>query len=150
MRDGPLEFVPIVVGDQRWALPLRAVERVVAMVAIAALPESPAAVRGAINVHGEAVAVLDLELRLGRPRDRGHGADGLLVLLRTRRRRIAIPVDDVSEVITIDPDAIGLASTGAPVEGVAALPDGLLLISDVDAFLSAADEAALSAALEHA
>ena len=35
----------------------------------------------------------------------------------------------------------------APVAGIAALPDGVLLITDVDAFLSAEDEQAVAAAL---
>jgi purine-binding chemotaxis protein CheW len=152
MNERPVVVVPVVVGEQRWALPVGAVERVVAMVAVAALPDSPAAVRGAINVGGEAVGVLDLELRLGRPR-RERGADGLLVLVRTRRRRIALPVDEVRSVITIDPAAISPADSPAippPVAGLAALPDGVLLITDVDAFLSAAEDAALAAALEGA
>jgi purine-binding chemotaxis protein CheW len=143
--------IPVAVGDQRWALPLAAVERVIAMVAVAELPESPASVRGAINVHGEPVPVLDLEVRLGRP-PRDRGADGLLVLLRTRRRRIAIGVDDVDGVLAIEPSAIGPAGAQVPppVAGLAALPDGVLLITDVDAFLSASEEAALTAALEGA
>lgn len=142
----PLEVVEVVVGDQRWALPLDAVERVVAMVAIAALPASPVGVRGAINVHGEPVAVLDLDLRLGRPaRDRG--VADMLVLVRTPRRRVALPVDDVLGVVEVDRAAVGPAASPGPIGGVAALDDGVLLIFDVNAFLSAADDAALEAVL---
>ena len=141
--------VLVVVGDQRWALPLDAVERVVAMVAVAALPASPAGVRGAINVHGEPVAVLDLDLRLGRPA-RDHGVAAKLVLLRTPRRRVAVPVDDVLGVVALDAAAIGPPGAGIPalVGGVAALDDGVLLITDVNTFLSAAEDAAVAAALE--
>jgi purine-binding chemotaxis protein CheW len=146
-----LAAVPVVVGDRRWALPLGAVERVEAMVAVTDLPASPAGVCGTVNVHGEMVPVLDLEVRLGGP-PRQYGADAMLVLARTRLRRVALPVDDVLAVIAIDPASIGPAPPGvpAPVDGIAALPDGALLIADVDAFLSAADEAALAAALEGA
>ena len=62
-----VELVAVDVGGQSWALPLAAVERVVGMVAVSPLPESPAGVRGAINVGGEIVPVLDLDLRIGRP-----------------------------------------------------------------------------------
>lgn len=141
------EVVQVVVGDQRWALPLDAVERVVAIVAMAALPDSPAGVRGAINVHGEPVAVLDLDVRLGRPaRDRG--VAGRLVLLRTPRRRVAVPVDDVLGVVALDPATVGPHPLPGPIAGVAALDDGVLLIADVGAFLSAAEDAALAAVLE--
>jgi purine-binding chemotaxis protein CheW len=146
--DGQLELVAIDVGGQRWALPLSAVERAIPMVDIYPLPQAPTGVRGAINVHGEPVPVLDLDLRSGRaPRE--HGTRAKLVLARTATRRVALPVDEVLGVVEVASSAIGPApdSIPAPVAGIAALPDGVLLITDVDAFLSADDEQALAAAL---
>jgi purine-binding chemotaxis protein CheW len=141
-----VELVAVGVGEQRWALPLVCVERVVGMVAVTPLPESPAGVRGAINVAGEIVPVLDLDVRIGRPeRDRGAGAR--LVLARTATRRVALPVDEVLGVITVDAVTQPTERTPAPIAGTAALPDGVLAIYDVDAFLTAADEEALTAAL---
>jgi len=146
--DGQLELVAIEVGGQRWALPLSAVERAIPMVEISPLPQAPTGVRGAINVHGEPVPVLDLDLRSGRaPRE--HGTRAKLLLARTATRRVALPVDEVLGVVEVARSAIGPApdSIPAPVAGIAALPDGVLLITDVDAFLSADDERALAAAL---
>ncbi len=141
-------LVSVDVGGQRWALPLAAVERVIGMVAISPLPDSPAGVRGAINVHGEIVPVLDLDVRIGRP-SRERGTRGRLVLAQARGRRVALPVDDVLGVVEVDEAAIGPPpdDVPAPLGGIAALPDGVLLIYDVDAFLSAADEAAIDAAM---
>ena len=142
------EFVAVDVDGRLWALPLAAVERVLPMVAVSALPESPAGVRGAINVHGDVVPVLDLDLRVGRPaRDRGTG--GRLVLARTTRRRVALPVDDVLGVVAVEGAAVRPPPEAipAPIAGIAALPDGVLAIYDVDAFFTAADEEALAAAL---
>jgi len=146
--DGQLELVAIDVGGQRWALPLSAVERAIPMVEISPLPQAPTGVRGAINVHGEPVPVLDLDLRSGRaPRE--HGARAKLLLARTATRRVALPVDEVLGVVEVSRASVGPApdSVPAPVAGIAALPDGVLLITDVDAFLSADDERALAAAL---
>jgi purine-binding chemotaxis protein CheW len=146
-----VELVTADVGDQRWALPLAAVERVVGMVAISPLPESPVGVRGAVNVGGEVVPVLDLDLRLGRQvSDRGAGAQ--LVLARTSRRRVALPVDRVHGVLEVPAQTIGppVEHVPAPMSGTAGLPDGVLAIYDLDAFLSAEDEAALDAALTEA
>jgi purine-binding chemotaxis protein CheW len=140
-----IDLVALDVGGQRWALPLDCVERVVGMVAVSPLPASPAGVRGAINVAGEIVPVLDLDVRIGRP-ERDRGADARLVLARTSTRRVALPVDAVLGVITADL-APPVEHVPAPMAGTAALPDGVLAIYDVDAFLSAADEAMLDAAL---
>jgi hypothetical protein len=58
-------------------------------------------------------------------------------------------VDDVLGVIAVDAGLIGppLERTAAPMAGVAGLPEGVLAIYDLDAFLSADDEQALTAAL---
>jgi purine-binding chemotaxis protein CheW len=143
-----VELVAVDVGGQRWALPLEAVERVVGMVAVSPLPASPAGVRGAINVAGEIVPVLDLDVRIGRP-GRDRGADARLVLARTSTRRVALPVDDVLGVISVDATAVAppVEHVPAPIAGTVALPDGVRAIYDVDAFLSAADEAVLAEVL---
>jgi purine-binding chemotaxis protein CheW len=145
---GTLELVEVDVDGQRWALPLEAVERVVGMVAVSPLPGSPAGVSGVINVHGEIVAVLDLDVRIGRP-SRDRGTRGRLLLARTSTRRVALAVDDVLGVVEVDRAAIGPPpeAVPAPVAGIAALGDGVLLIYDVDAFLSPGDEQAVAAAL---
>ncbi len=143
-----VELVVAVVSGQRWALPLTSVERVVPMVAVSALPQSPLGVRGAVNVHGDVVPVLDLDARIGRPAH-APGVDGRLLLARTSRRRVALPVDDVLGVLEVQAAAIGPAPEGMPaaVAGVAALPDGVLVIYDLDAFLSPGEDEAVAAAL---
>jgi purine-binding chemotaxis protein CheW len=105
-------------------------------------------IRGAINVGGEIVPVLDLDLRIGRPTtDRGMSAR--LVLARTSTRRVALPVDDVLGVIAVARDRIAppVEQSPAPMAGVVSLEDGVLAIYDLDAFLTADDELALDAAL---
>jgi purine-binding chemotaxis protein CheW len=141
---GSAEVVLFAAGGRRWALPLAAVDRVVAMVAVSPLPGAPAGVRGAIDVHGDVVPVLDLGVRLGEP---AHplGASGQLVLARTARRRVALPVDESLGVATAP-----LRGAGTPLAGVAALADGVLAVYDLDAFLAAGEEDRLTLALAEA
>ena len=78
------------------------------MVEISPLPGAPTGVRGAINVHGEPVPVLDLDVRIGRePRERGTSAK--LLIARTATRRVALPVDEVLGVLAVPRGAIGPA-----------------------------------------
>jgi purine-binding chemotaxis protein CheW len=136
--------VAFAVGERRWGLPLECVERVVAMVAVAPLPGAPEGVRGAINVHGAVVPVLDLGRRLGDP-PHPLGADARLVLARTRRRRVALPVDEALDVVALAPRA-----ASGPLAGVAPQDDGLLAVYDLDAFLSHGEEDQLTLALAEA
>lgn len=148
---GTLSLVVFVIDAQWYALPLAAVERVLPMVAVAPLPQAPPIALGMINLHGVALPVLDMGRRVGLPA-REYGVTAQLLVARTPRRTMALPVDEVLGVREVaaqtvsPPDAVlpGLAH----VAGIAALPDGMLLIYDLDAFLSLEEECHLTCALE--
>jgi purine-binding chemotaxis protein CheW len=138
------------VEGARYAVPLSSAERAFRMVAVSPLPGSPVVVLGGINLEGRAVAVVDLRRRLGLP-PRDYGLAARLLVVRTPRRRLAIAADDVLGVAEVEADAITprtLLSGAGPVAGVAALPDGLLIIQDLEAFLTLDEERQLDRALE--
>lgn len=148
-----LQVVVFVVDGQRYALPLAAAERVVSMVAISPLPDAPDSVCGAVNVHGEVTPVLDLRRRLGLP-SREHGLESRLLLARTPHRVVALPVDEVQGVAAVTRAQVVSPESVAPglatLAGIAALPDGLLLIDDPSAFFSLEDEHRLDEAIDRA
>jgi purine-binding chemotaxis protein CheW len=135
--------------EQLFGLPLETVERVLPMVAVTPLPQAPAIARGVIDVHGRITPVVDLRRRLGFP-DRTLGLTAHLLVGRTRRRTLALPVDavlGVREVETAVPAGAVLPGL-AHLAGIVAMPDGLLFIHDLDAFLSLDEERQLATALE--
>ena len=138
------------VEGARFGLPLEVVERVLRAAAVTPLPGAPGMVSGVLQLHGEVVAVVDLRRRCGLPaRDMDLG-DHILVA-RTAKRRLAIPVDGVSGVVSwrcadFVPGAALARDIGAW-KGVARLADGLLLVQDLEAFLSPEEEGDLDAAL---
>jgi purine-binding chemotaxis protein CheW len=136
--------------DGRYALPLAAVERVVAAVAITALPGAPAVVAGVVNVQGAIVPVYDLRRRFGLPARRLRATDQF-VLARAGARAVVVVVDRVSTIDCCAAEAWTAAGDLVPgmscVAGVVKLADGLVVIHDLDAFLSPGEEDALDAAL---
>lgn len=145
---------PLVVfrtANQSFALHLAAVERVLPMVAVSPLPGGPEIVLGAINLHGRVVPVLDLRRRLGLPECQ-YGLEAHVLAARARQRVVALPVDEVTGVHRVVADAVTAPDQVAPglalVNGVAPLEDGILVIHDLDAFLSSEEEVALARALE--
>lgn len=150
-EDRRLPLVVFVIEEQRYALPLAVVERVLPMIAVAPLPKSPAIALGVINLHGVVVPVLDIRRRFGR-RPRPWDVTAHLLVARTKRRILAVPVDEVRGVSEVaaarvaSPDAV-LPGIGH-VTGIVPLPDGLLFIHDLDAFLSLDEERELAQALE--
>jgi purine-binding chemotaxis protein CheW len=150
---GARSLRPLVVfslDGQRYGLPLPAADRVLPMVAVSRLPGCPDVVLGAINLHGEVIPVLDIRRRLGLPAG-DYGPAASILVARTLHRTVALPVDEVNGVAevpgedVVPPDAV-IPGIGH-VSGIAALADGLLLIHDLDTFLSIEEERQLAAAL---
>lgn len=145
-----LALAVFVIEGQRYALPVTVVERVLPMVAVSPLPQAPAVVLGVISVHGQVVPVVDFRRRVGlAPRDYGVGSH--LLVARTRRRALAIAVDEALGVRDVPPEAVTGADALLPgighVTGIVALPEGLLYVHDLETFLSLDEERGLSDAL---
>ena len=113
-------------------------------VAIAPLPKAPPIVEGVINVRGVLMPVLDIRRRFGIP-TRPLAPEQHLIVAQAGDRVVALRVDRALELIFLDEGAIEAAPRVVPgaeyVAGIARLPDGLVIIHDLKAFLSL-DEAA--------
>lgn len=146
------QLVILKLDGQRIGLPLAVVDRVVRAVAVTFLPGAPAGVVGAINVRGEVLPVFDLRRRFGLA-ERQPGWRDQIVLARTAQRPVAIGADEVSGVVQPDAQVVD-AATVVPglawVKGVVTLDDGLIVIHDLDSFLSLDEDRALVGALADA
>jgi purine-binding chemotaxis protein CheW len=144
-------LVLFTLDEQRYALILSAVTRVVRAVEITSLPKAPDIVRGVINVQGQVIPVVDIRKRFRLP-EREMGLSDQLIIASISRRTVALVVDAVDGVIElsnqemIPPERI-LPDTKY-VEGVIKLADGLVLIHDLDKFLSLKEDKKLDAALK--
>lgn len=147
---GRLDILAFKLSGHDYAIPLADVERLWRMVALTPLPKAPPIVEGVINVQGRVVPVLDIRTRFRLPAKPTQPSD-YLVVARAGTRRVALRVDRVVDVMAIDGDDVEDAAASVPqseyVAGIAKMPDGLLLIHDLVAFLSEAEGATLAAAL---
>lgn len=147
----PMQFVVFRLDVQRYALALASVDRIVRAVALTPLPKAPDIVLGVIDVGGGVLPVLNLRRRFGLP-ERDIRLTDQFLIARTSRRPVVLVVDEVQEVTVrmdsriVDPAQIvpGLRH----VHGVVRLGDGLVLIHDLDTFLSLDEMHALDEAME--
>lgn len=135
---------------QRYALSLAVVERIVRAAEVTGLPNAPANVLGVINVAGRILPVLNLRRRFGLP-EREISLSDQFLIARTKRRTVALVVDETQGVIEhSEAEIIGSAQIVpglGQIQGVAKLLDGLVLIHDLESFLSLEEEHALGAAM---
>lgn len=146
-------WVVFMLDTGRYALPLATVERVVRAAAITPLPRAPSIVLGALNVGGRVLPVFDIRQRFALPA-RALNPDDQFVIARTRSRAVALVVDGVQGLVGQSSDAVVSAKRISPelehIEGVITLEDGMVLIHDLEKFLSPAEASALEEAMKEA
>ena len=132
------------------ALPLDRVARAVRAVAATPLLQAPAIVCGIVNVQGRIVPVINLRRRFGLA-ERELALDDQLLIARSATRVLAMIVDAVAGVIECDEkDFVAVESVVGGtrlLKGIVKAPDGMVLIHDLDSFLSLDEERELDAAL---
>ena len=136
--------------DQRYALHLPAIDRVVRMVHITPVSSAPDILLGIVNLEGVVIPVMDVRRRFNLP-EREISLSDRLIFARTKRRSVALIADTVSGVIECSEYSLISAERILPelahVEGVIKFEDGLILIHNLDKFLSLEEEAAVDLAV---
>lgn len=120
------------------------------MVEISPLPKAPEIVLGVINVQGRIVPVFNVRKRFRLP-EREMSLSDQLIVAQTSRRTVAMLADAVSGVVAYPEQQVIAAEKILPgleyLEGVAKLENGMILIHDLDKFLSLEEEEILGHAL---
>ena len=149
-RTEMIQLVGFSLDDRRYALTLSVVERIVRAVDIVPLPKAPPIVLGIINVGGTIIPVFNIRQRFHLP-DREIEPWDQVILGKLGLRTVALVVDEVSSVVERPESEVTAAQEILPglegVQGVVRLEDGMILIYDLNKFLSLEEETALDEAL---
>ena len=145
------KLVTFSLDDRAFALYVSAVQRIIRVVEVTALPKAPEIVVGIINLQGTVIPVFDIRRRFHLPAREMQLSDQLIIA-STAKRTVALMVDSVNDVIEIPEEKIIAAEQILPeleyVEGVVKTEGGMVLIHDLERFLSLPEEKALDEALE--
>ena len=148
-----MQVIAVRVRGETFGLPAQNVVEIIRAVAVSPLPGSPTVISGVINVRGSTVVVIDPAVRFGKP-ETPIKPDDNFVLITTATRTLAVRVDIAEDLIDVNDDILTAAKSASPaadkIHGVAAMPDGALVIYDVAAFLSQAEGEAVEKALANA
>lgn len=145
-----MQVIVVRVRGEAFALPAQHVVEIIRAVAVSPLPGSPTVISGVINVRGNTVVVIDPAVRFGKA-ETPVKPDDNFVLVATATRTIAVRVEIAEDLIEVDDAAITAAKSASSavdkIHGVVAMPDGPLVIYDVAAFLTQAEDEAVEKAL---
>ncbi len=150
-RDSISQLLPFTLDGRKCALDVRVVDRIIPLVEVTPLPNSPEIVLGLVNVGGQIVPVVDLRQRLGLPQAEAE-LSARLIIARTAKRAVALPVDSVDGVIERSAGDVTEPGKVIPgtqlLKGFTKLDGSILLIHNLEAFLSLEEESRLREALD--
>jgi purine-binding chemotaxis protein CheW len=145
------QLVTFSLDDRKFALFVSAVQRIVRVVEVTALPKAPEIIAGIINLQGTLIPVFDIRMRFRLP-PREVRLDDQMIIATTAKRTVALIVDSVDDVIEIPGERVIAAEQILQeleyVEGVMKTEGGMVLIHDLERFLSLPEEKELDEAME--
>ncbi|BDG09677.1 chemotaxis protein CheW [Anaeromyxobacter paludicola] len=128
-------------GAERFALPLEAVrEVVVPRPPFARVPRAPGAVRGAMNLRGRVLAVVDFAQLVGLPEQPFAAGQGQVLVLDRERRGLGLLVGAVLGVEPLAPEGARaglLRGVAQGTGGAVSLVDPELLAAQAEALFGA-------------
>jgi len=126
----------VIAGGETFGLPITAIQTIFRIEDITPVPLGPPEIIGLTNLRGQIVTVLSLRRRL-RMADDPNPHDLLAIAIEHRNESFALVIDEVGDVITLDPQSrIAVPphlnpASAALTEAVFRLDNGILPILDI-------------------
>ena len=143
-RDATREVLVFVLGSEEYAVDILKVQEIRGFDKVTPIPAAPAYLKGIVNLRGVIVPVIDLRLKFQMPEPR-YDATTVMVVLRVAGRVIGMVVDAVSDVVRLAPGDIkaapqlGAVVDGSYIAGLATQDERMILLLDIEKFLSSAE-----------
>lgn len=142
----PLQAVTFLLDGQLYGLPIDVVQEIQQLVEFTPLPDAAPALVGIIDLRGSVVPAVDLRVLVGLPASE-FTLETPMVFCRIRGHVVCLIVDAVEDVVDLPAEGLqppsGLYSLADRMLGMCRLPQGLVLMLDVDRLVP---DAALAAA----
>jgi purine-binding chemotaxis protein CheW len=145
------QLVVFQLGAELYAVEISRVHEIIRLQSVTRVPRAPSFVEGVINLRGKVISVINLRGRFGLPVAE-HTRASRIVVVDINDQVIGMVVDSVSEVLrvhtsTIEPPSPAVAGIDSEyLQGIAKLPERLVILLDLDRVLTRDERRALDEA----
>jgi purine-binding chemotaxis protein CheW len=145
------QLVVFQLGAELYGVEISRVHEIIRLQAVTRMPRAPEFVEGVINLRGKVISVVNLRRRFGLP-SAEHTRASRIVVVDINDQVIGMVVDGVSEVLrvntaTIEPPSPAVAGIDSEyLQGIAKLPERLVILLDLDRVLTRDERRALDEA----
>jgi purine-binding chemotaxis protein CheW len=148
---GTIQLVSFRLGREEYGIEITRVREIILMGVITRVPQTPAYVKGLINLRSTVIPVIDLRIRFGLPECEATD-DSRIMVVNFGGKTIGIVVDAVNEVLRVSidqiapppPTVVGLGTEY--LTGLVKLEKQLLILLDIDKVLGESEREAVTAA----
>jgi purine-binding chemotaxis protein CheW len=138
------EFLTFRLGAEEYGIEILKVQEIRGWETPTAIANTPAFIKGVINLRGIIVPIVDLRLkfRLGTAT---YDALTVVIILSVARRVVGVVVDAVSDVITLAPQQMrpapefGSALDTRFITGLGTVGERMLILADIERLMTSAD-----------
>ena len=140
------QFLSFQLGAEEYGIDILRVQEIRAYEKATRMPNTPAYIKGVINLRGVIVPVIDLRMKFGLD-SAEYNEMTVVVVLNLAHRTIGIVVDSVSDVLALAADDIRPAPEftarvdNAFVRGLATIDQRMLIIADIERLMTGAEMA---------
>jgi purine-binding chemotaxis protein CheW len=137
-----LQLVTFKLDGQKYAVDILKVQEINNMKEITSIPNAPAYLEGAINLRGKVIPVLNLRKKFGFE-ENANSELRKIVIMDVRGVIMGLIVDAVSDVLRVNrdvvepPPPVSSNVSSEFISGIAKLPEGLVILLDMDRLLDA-------------
>lgn len=131
-----MQVVIFKLNEEQFAVETGKVQSINDAMEITKVPKAPAHIKGLINLRGNVISLLDINLLLGIPKQ--DEKQNNIIILEMEDELVGITVDQVDEVLDVEEELIEKVNDGkkAYIEGVINFKDRIVTLIDIDKLLS--------------
>lgn len=100
------QYIVVKLGNEQYGIDIQYVDNIVRMQRITRVPKSQSYFDGVINLRGEIIPVMSLRRKFDLETDEMSVRTRILILKIEPQAAIGVIVDEVREVVTLEPDSI--------------------------------------------
>ncbi len=143
------EFLTFTLGAEEYAIDILRVQEIRGYDQVTAIANSPAFIKGVINLRGAIVPIVDLRIKFNLS-SVTYDQFTVVIILNVMQRIIGVVVDSVSDVIALAAEAIrpppefGSTFDSQYLKGLASVGERMLILVDIERLLSSREMALLN------
>lgn len=137
------EYLSFTLGNEEYGVEILKVQEIRGYDSVTRLPGAPEFIKGAVNLRGTIVPVVDMRLKFELPAS--YDDTTVMIVLNVADRVVGVVVDSVSDVIRLDagelretPD-LGSAIDRRFLTGIGVVGDRMLVLLDIERLMTSAE-----------